>query len=278
MGKSRKICVVGIVFAVLLAVGITYAGNSVLASISAESTKINRDVAHGDSTFTYVNRSGSYTDYAYNMNVTALFPRAVLDWTYNYNVTVFLAIMLPANASYYYGYEVDWYFYSGSNVSATTGHQAWGEFFTYPNYGAVEGAPMGILVKGEPMGEAGIGFWNDNIYVLPPPGPFSSYGGPVSWLSFTSQTEDHLSIFLYGDGNVTASNGTVYAYKLLTLFNFQNSTTTFYLFGYPVAAYLGYISSFVIVVVSLNYLISRRKRKQVKKDIRETALKQNDTG
>jgi hypothetical protein len=195
------------------------------------------------------------------MNATALFPSTVLEGNYNYNVTVFFTVMLPANASYYYGWMAGWYLYSGPIVNGTpTGR-----------VGPSGSYPVEVLVKGEPMGEAGIGFWNLTISAVPPPVPFSGGGGPVSWLSFTVQTEAYLSIFLWGWGNVTASNGTVYAYSLSTLFNFQNSTITFYEFGYPVVAVLGYVGSFVIVVFSLAYLINSRKSRQVKKEIREAA-------
>lgn len=254
---------VGVIFAVVLAVGITIAGYSVFLDMSARSREVNREVAHGDPTFHLgVNGSDYHIDYEFNMTAKAVFPRAVVEGTIDFNLNVSFVIMLPANASYYSGYLVEAYLSSGPIVSGfPTGGLALGGYDPYPDN-------SGVLVKGEPMGETGIGFWNVTVYMTAALPHGLNLPQNQSWLSFTNQAETHLFIFLHGNGNMTAANGTKYTYTLLTLFNFQGNPTIFYRFSYPVVAWLGYGSSILIAVASLYRLIHTTRGKHAKEEAR----------
>jgi hypothetical protein len=227
--------------------------------ISAKSSGVNREVVRGDPSFSSVNTSGSYTDYAFNMNATAVFPSAIVYGTWDTYLNVSFTLVLPADVSNFSGHLVEAYIHSGPIVSGVpTGAYPVFWFYRYTN--------SGIIVKGVPMGGAGVGSWNVTMFGVPPPEPFFEVGKSHAWLSFTSQAEMQLSIFLHGDGNLTYGNGSAYPYTLLTLFNFQRNTTVYY-FGYPIAAYLGYGSSILIGAASLYYLISAATSRQNKKEI-----------
>ena len=242
----------------------------VFQDISARSGDMNHEVAQGDPTFHLVVRGSDYhTDYAFNMNATAVSPRAIVYGTWNIYLNIYFAMVLPANVSYYSGYIVFAYIHTGSFVYANYTSIIYGNYTgaridAYPVsflYGFINRTGV-FLVKGVPMGQAGIGFWNVTLYPVPPPEPWFGVGESHDWLWFTTQTDMHLSIFLLGDGNLTAANGTVYEYTLVTIFSFQR-TTAIYSFGYPVAAYLGYGVSILIGVASMRYIITTRGRRKL---------------
>lgn len=236
---------VGIIFAVLLAVGITYAGNSVLMSISAESREVYSDVATGNTTDPL------------NINATVVFPRAIVRDGYYFLMNVSFAIMLPANASYFSGRYVVAAFSPGPNP------------YYYYSKSVAEGeesfySPTRIDVKGEPMGGTGIGFWNVTLWMIilhPPSQPAVDISQNQSWLSFTSQVETHLTMFMDGGGIMTATNGYNYSYQASASFNFQGNPATFYVFSYPVGAWLGYGASILIGVATLLFLIHENGRR-----------------
>jgi hypothetical protein len=240
--KARKISAVGIVFAVLLAAGITYAGNSVFTSLSGESREVNRDFA-----------IGNYTN-PLKINASAVFPRAVDADSYYFFMNVTFAIILPSDASCFTGNYVVAAFGSGSNPyleydkSIASGDE---DFF-----------PVGeIVVKGEPMGGTGIGLWNVTLWMDIFKPPTLGVSQNQSWLSFTTQVEAHLSIALECGYNMTAVSGTNYSYGLYPLFNFPGTNATFYVFRYPVGAWFGYGSSVLIIVASLFLLDHEARRK-----------------
>jgi hypothetical protein len=227
--------------------------------MSAESREVNRDVAHGNPGYDFLVGESGYDGHTglFKINATALFPRAIAEDSGYFFMNVTFAIMLPANASYFSAYLVTADFSPGPN----------------PNYELDESVAYGVEdfslnggvpVNGEPMGGTGIGFWNVTVWmgILWPPTIDISQN--QSWLSFTSEAETHLGILLEGNGNMTAANGTNYRYGLSASFSFQGSPATFYVFGYPVAAWLGYASSILIGVASLLYL-RRLPQKEIRK-------------
>jgi hypothetical protein len=233
--KSQALSVVGIVLALLLFVGIAYTGTSVLRSISAESGEVNRDVAS-----------------AAGMNATIVFPRAVVEGTVYFFISVSFVTMLPANASYSLtSGSVIAYFHSGSLSP------------DYETRGFAEGyydfLAMGVsLVKGDPRGGMIIYFWNITVWmnVDSPPRP-PGFPQNQSWMSFINQAETHLGIWLDGSIDMVAANGTNYNYTLGNSFDFQGNPTTFYMFSYPAWAWLGYGGSILVAL----FLLIREKRR-----------------
>jgi hypothetical protein len=251
MEKGRRICVVGIVFAVLLAVGITYSG-LVLTGLSAEGREVNSDVAHGNSVYYVAGKSYSENPTGlFKVNATAVFPRAIDVHRMLFYVNVTFAIMLPANASYLSVYDVEAHFSPSPNWNWEPNESlaiGWGIFSG--------GMPVNVV----PMGGTGIDFWNVTVGMQPSLTTVD-ISKNQSWLSLISQAEMYLSIVLEGEGNMTVTNGTNRSYGLEAYFSFQGTPATFYGFGLSVGAWLVYGGLVLIEVASLFYWRRLHKKK-----------------
>lgn len=254
MGIETKIgiavLVVGLVFAIALPVAVTAVGNSAFQDLSTRSREVNRAVARGVPWLSmYVNGYIEGITALFNMTATAVFPGAIVEGAQRFpNLTVSFVIILPANASYFYGQRVDAYFLS-TRSSIPFDDRILG-------VGGYEPSDVGVYV----LGLNGTGSWNVTVHMYPESYPTLNIPQNQSdWLSFTSQAETYLSVGLHGWGDMIGVNGTVYTYSLSTWFDFQQSPTTFYRFSYPVAAWLGYGGSMLIAVASLCLLLHRAR-------------------
>jgi len=256
--KSAAISVSGIILAVVLATSITLAGNWVLFDVSSRSGEVNRSIAHGvtwlESFGTGPSHySGYYNSSAFNLTARTVFPRAVLEGTPEFNLSVFFAISVPANTSEYQSFHVSAYLSSDHFGLLGAG---------YYDPRSPEGE---VYVRGTDFGGTGLGFWNVTVQMVPILHPGLNISQSQDWLSFTSQTDANLSMSLSGAiymGNASDTRG----YSSSTWFYVQGNPTTFYRFSYPLGAWLGYGSSILVGAVSLcllAYMVRSERSEEV---------------
>jgi hypothetical protein len=246
--------VVGIVFAVLLAFGISYTNSSIFITMIVESGQLNRDVASGNPSY-YLN--GSYSEGhsgLFNVNATAVFPRAVVLSNSYVQMNVTFAMMLPSNVSYFSCDSVQAILSLGPKPYLDPNPDKWLAYGGGPLYSEV-------VINGESRGGTGVGLWAVPVglnILWPPPANISQN---QSWLSFASQADAHLSVLLQGDGVMTAANGTNYSYGFFDPFNFPGVAATVYVLNIPAGDWLGVAVG--IGVFALYYFGSKERRNKL---------------
>jgi hypothetical protein len=259
MGRKTGLAVlfIGLIFVATMLGALSIARAATLQDLAASMGGTNRALAGGRS-YLIVEAQGFPEGLTslFNMNASAVFSSAILEGSPEFaSLNVSFVTRMPANATDYYGYEVEALFLSiRSNVSYYDRLLAVGHYQpTYP--------VTGIRL----FNSNDTGHWNVTVRMFPETYPTLNIPQNSDWLSFTSQDEAYLSVGLHGYGQMTSTNGTTYFYWLSTWFDFNQTLTTFYRFSYPPVALLGYGASIFIVIASVCFLLYAAWRQKQKR-------------
>jgi len=244
-------------FAVALSVATTVAATSASQDISLKSKEVNTAIVQGASWFPPPFTPPSQFTHMFNVTMTAVYPRAIIEGTYYIEAKLLFVIMLPENVTSYLLSSAEVIF--GAIPEAWIGIQYWISPLQVFN-GTHEGVALAPL--------------NLSIFVSVP----QTFDIPQdTWLYVTRLIKKCPMVYLAGQGDMVLANGSQEAYSLYTEFNATGYPMTVYRFGYPPVAWIAYSSSAFIGAVSVFLLVRTSAGELARKRLQHRRLPSTST-